>query len=136
MAYADDEAGYKVAAGKIPVAFKRLERALEKQGAGPFFNGAKYSLVDAAYAPFLQRYYFLDRIRPIGLIYPRLKAWAETLVKRPSTPNVSSSNSAWNAVRASCIVWPQHGQATCSYSRIFVYPRTHARPAAGTVCKI
>jgi glutathione S-transferase len=37
--------------------------------------------------PFLQRYYFLDRIRPIGLIekYPRLKAWAETLVKRPST---------------------------------------------------
>ncbi len=46
-----------------------------------------YSLVDAAYAPFLQRYYFLDRIRPIGLIerYPRLKAWAETLMKRPST---------------------------------------------------
>ena len=29
MAYADDEAGYKVAAGKIPVAFERLERALE-----------------------------------------------------------------------------------------------------------
>ena len=87
MAYADDEAGYKAATGKIPVAFERLERALEKQGAGPFFNGAKYSLVDAAYAPFLQRYYFLERIRPIGLIekYPRLKAWAEALIKRPST---------------------------------------------------
>jgi hypothetical protein len=27
MAYADDEAGYKVAAGKIPVAFERLERS-------------------------------------------------------------------------------------------------------------
>ena len=40
-----------------------------------------------AYAPFLQRYFFLDRIRPIGLIgkYPRLKAWADTLMKRPST---------------------------------------------------
>ena len=54
---------------------------------GPLFNGAKYSLVDAAYAPFLQRYFFLDRIRPIGQIekYPRLKAWAETLMERPST---------------------------------------------------
>ena len=86
-AYADDEAAYKKAADKIPVAFERLERALEKQGAGPFFNGAKYSLVDAAYAPFLQRYYFLDRIKPLGVIekFPRVKAWAEALLKRSST---------------------------------------------------
>ena len=87
MAYADDEAAYKKAAAKIPVAFERIEGALERQGAGPLFNGTKYSLVDAGYAPFLQRYFFLDRIRPIGLIgkYPRLKAWADTLMKRAST---------------------------------------------------
>jgi glutathione S-transferase len=87
MAYADDEKAYNAAAAKIPVAFERLEGALTKQGAGPLFNGAKYSLVDAAYAPFLQRYFFLDRIKPIGQIekYPRLKAWADTLMKRPST---------------------------------------------------
>jgi len=87
MAYSDDEAAYKAAAAKIPTAFERLERALDRQGAGPLFNGTKYSLVDAAYAPFLQRYYYLDRIRPVGQIekYPRLKAWAETLLKRPST---------------------------------------------------
>ena len=62
------------------MAFERLEGALEKQGAGPFFNGAKYSLVDAAYAPFLQRYYFLDRIKPLGVIekFPRVKAWADS----------------------------------------------------------
>jgi glutathione S-transferase len=54
VAYADDEAAGKSCLDKIPVAFERLERALEKQGAGPLFNGAKYSLVDAAYAPFLQ----------------------------------------------------------------------------------
>jgi glutathione S-transferase len=86
MAYADDEVAYKKASDKIPVAFERVESALEK-GGGPFFNGAKYSLVDAAYAPFLQRYFFLDRIRPVGLIgkYPRLKAWADTLMQRPST---------------------------------------------------
>jgi glutathione S-transferase len=85
-AYADDEAAYNEATAKIPVAFERVEKALEK-GGGPLFNGAKYSLVDAAYAPFLQRYFFLDRIRPIGQIekYPRLKAWADTLMKRPST---------------------------------------------------
>jgi glutathione S-transferase len=87
QAYADDEAAYRKCIEKIPVAFERLERALEKQGARPFFNGAKYSLVDAAYAPFLQRYHFLDRIKPIGLIgqYPRLKAWSDALLKRPST---------------------------------------------------
>jgi glutathione S-transferase len=85
--YAGDEAAYNAAAAKIPAVFAQIERALEKQGAGPFFNGAKYSLVDAAYAPFLQRYYFLNRIKPLGVIekFPRLKAWADALMKRPST---------------------------------------------------
>jgi glutathione S-transferase len=86
-AYADTEDDYTKAAAGIPVAFERLEKALEKQGGGPFFNGAKYSLVDAAYAPFLQRYFFLDRVKKLGHIenYPRLKAWGEALIKRPST---------------------------------------------------
>jgi glutathione S-transferase len=87
QAYAEDETEYKEDIAQIPLAFERLEGALEKQGVGPFFNGAKYSLVDAAYAPFLQRYFFLDRIRPLGVIerFPRLKAWADALMKRPST---------------------------------------------------
>jgi glutathione S-transferase len=86
-AYAKDEAAYTKALGDIATPFQRLEEALEKQGAGPYFNGKAYSLVDAAYAPFLQRYHFLDRIRRIGQIekYPRLKAWSEALVARPST---------------------------------------------------
>jgi glutathione S-transferase len=86
-AYADSEAEYNEAAAKIPVPFERLEKALEKAGSGPYFNGAKYALVDAAYAPFLQRYFFLDRIRKLGHIekFPRLKAWGEALVARPST---------------------------------------------------
>jgi glutathione S-transferase len=86
-AYADTEADYHKAAEKIPVPFERLERALEKQGSGPFFNGPKYSLVDAAYAPFLQRYFFLDRVRKLGDIenFPLLKAWGQALIQRPST---------------------------------------------------
>jgi glutathione S-transferase len=86
-AYAATEADYDKAVAKIPEAFGRLEKALEKQGGGPFFNGAKYSLVDAAYAPFLQRYVFLDRIKPLGQIekFPRLKAWTDAIMNRPST---------------------------------------------------
>src|SRR6202795_4681002 len=47
----------------------------------PYFDGSRYSLVDAAYAPFLQRYDFLDRIKPLGQIekYPRLAAWRSAL---------------------------------------------------------
>jgi len=84
--YASSEDDYNKAAEKIPVVFDRLEKALEKQGSGPFFNGAKFSLVDASYAPFLQRYLFLDRVKKLGHIekFPRLKAWAEALMKRPS----------------------------------------------------
>ncbi|HLY45503.1 MAG TPA: glutathione S-transferase family protein [Stellaceae bacterium] len=86
-AYAATEDAYKKALEAAPVAFERLEKALEKQGSGPFFNGAKYSLVDSAYAPFLQRYVFLDRIKKIGIMekYPRLKAWTDALMARPST---------------------------------------------------
>ena len=87
FAYAEDEKSYHESIAKIPEAFGRLEKALETQKAGPFFNGARYSLVDAAYAPFLQRYIYLDRIRPIGHIaaFPRVKAWADALIARAST---------------------------------------------------
>ncbi len=86
-AYADSAAAYDEAAQNIPVPFERLEQALAKQGSGPFFNGARYSLVDAAYAPFLQRYHFLDRVRRLGHIekFPRLKAWSDALLERGST---------------------------------------------------
>src|SRR5260221_4934349 len=86
-AYAATEADFQKAVAKIPEAFDRLEKALEKQGSGPFFNGVKYSLVDSAYAPFLQRYVFLNRIKKLGVIekFPRVKAWCDALMARPST---------------------------------------------------
>ena len=86
-AYADTEADYNNAAAQVPAAFEKLEKALERQGGGPYFNGVHYSLVDAAYAPFLQRHLFLERIRKLGHIekFPRVKAWAEAVAERPST---------------------------------------------------
>ena len=86
-AYVDSEADFNKAAAGTAVAFEKLEKALERQGAAPFFNGKDYSLVDAAYAPFLQRHLFLERIKKIGQIdrFPRVKAWALALAERPST---------------------------------------------------
>ncbi len=84
-AYAESEDAFDQAVAAMRVPFERLEKALEQ--AGPFFNGARYSLVDAAYAPFLQRYAFIDRIRPLGVIeaFPRLRAWTAALLAREST---------------------------------------------------
>ena len=86
-AYAATKAEHDEDATKIPVPFERLEKALEKQKAGPYFNGAAYSLVDAGYAPFLQRYTWLDRIQKLGHIekFPRVAAWRDALMARPST---------------------------------------------------
>ncbi len=85
-------------AAKITEPFSKLNDALGKRGnAGPYFNGPKFSLVDAAYAPFLQRYTFMDRIKPLGIIekFPHLAAWrdallAATAVKASTVPNIEA----------------------------------------------
>ena len=86
-AYAVTQADYERAVGKIEGPFRKLDEALLRRSEGPFFNGADYSLVDAAYAPFLQRYGFLDRIAPLGFLerFPNLAAWSSALLERPST---------------------------------------------------
>lgn len=68
--------------------FGRIEDALNRQSSsGPFFNGARYALVDAGYAPFLQRHLIVERLsgERLSADYPRLRAWADALVARPST---------------------------------------------------
>ena len=86
-AYADSEEEFARKAAKIAGPFGKLDDALAKRGNdGPFFNGPKFSLVDAAYAPFLQRYTYMDRLRPIGAIekLKRLSAWRDALVAHPA----------------------------------------------------
>lgn len=67
--------------------FGRLEEALVRQGDGPFFNGADYALVDAGYAPFLQRYLIVAQLLGDALIedFPRLRKWAHALAERATT---------------------------------------------------
>lgn len=96
--YSDSEEQLNARASKIPGPFGKLEEALAKQdNAGPYFNGPMLSLVDAAYAPFLQRYTFMDRLRPLGILesFPRLAGWRDALlaspaVKASTVPNIEA----------------------------------------------
>jgi len=97
-AYANSEEEFATLVAKIAGPFGKLDEALAKRGnAGPYFNGPKMSLVDAAYAPFLQRYTFMDRLKPLGIIekLPHLSAWRDALlaapaVKASTVPNIEA----------------------------------------------
>lgn len=63
--------------------FERLEAAL---GEGPWFRGAAFGLVDAAFGPVFRYLDVFDRIGAFGLAdgLPRLAAWRAALAARPS----------------------------------------------------
>ena len=72
------------AVAEAPKRLQRLETALagERGNDGPYFNGAELSLVDAAYAPFLQRYTFVDQVLHNDVLkdFPLVQAWRDTLL--------------------------------------------------------
>ena len=55
--------------------------AVENTVTGPFFNGATFSLVDAAWAPVFTRHAVLDRLMGEETLsrHPKIAAWAKTL---------------------------------------------------------
>ena len=97
-AYSDSEEEFAARSAKMTEPFSKLNDSLAKCGnAGPFFYGPKFSLFDAAYAPFLQRYTFMDRIKPLGILekFPHLMAWRDALlaapaVKASTVPNIEA----------------------------------------------
>jgi len=62
----------------------KLEEAIaaERGNGGPFFNGPELSLVDAGYAPFLQRFLYVDQWLETLLLeeFPLVSGWAQALV--------------------------------------------------------
>ena len=94
-AYSDSEEEFARKAAKMAGPFGKLDEALAARGSsGPYFNGPKFSLVDAAYAPFLQRYTFMDRLKPLGVIekFPRLAAWRDALLATPAVKGSTVPN--------------------------------------------
>jgi len=83
---------------RIPQARQRLDKLTEAlhtdKAPGPFFGGDQLCLVDAAYAPFLQRFMLVDEWLKTGLLddYPDVQAWARTLVNDPRVLNSVPDN--------------------------------------------
>ena len=67
-----------------PAKLAKLETAIadERGNDGPYFNGDKICLVDAAYAPFLQRFAFVEKKLKTGVLkdFPLVQAWSDALL--------------------------------------------------------
>ena len=63
--------------------FARVDEAL---GQGPYFAGARFSLVDAVFGPVFRYFDVFDAIADTGLFArtPKVRAWRAALARRPS----------------------------------------------------
>ncbi len=85
--FAPNEEAQKEKLESIKSMLGKIEEVLvQHDNDGPFFNGSKFALIDAAYAPFFMRNAILERVKPIRLLedYPNVKAWSEALINRNS----------------------------------------------------
>lgn len=61
-----------------------LEETMGRQRGnnGPYFNGETFSLVDASYGPFIQRFAISEKVLQTGLLeeFPIVKAWSDALL--------------------------------------------------------
>lgn len=80
---APDQERFTAKAEALSGKFSRLE---ERLGGGPYFDGAVFSLVDAAYGPVFRYFDVFDRIGRFGILdeKPRVAAWRRALSERPS----------------------------------------------------
>jgi len=78
-----DETAFQAKAKQLTEKFARLEQRL---GEGPYFDGARFSLVDAVFGPVFRYFDVFDRIADFGMLSgkPRLAAWRHALAQRPS----------------------------------------------------
>jgi glutathione S-transferase len=85
---APEQQAYEAIVGELSDNLQRVEKILSD---GPFFNGANFSLIDAAYAPVFIR---LDIFRDLfGLrltdSMPRMSNWQAHLLKMPAVQKAS-----------------------------------------------
>ncbi len=68
---------------ELAAMFARIEAEL---GDGPWFGGARFSLVDAVYGPVLRYFDVIDEIGDFGILAgkPKIAAWRKALAQRPS----------------------------------------------------
>ena len=66
--------------------FERIEAAL---GDGPWFEGGRFSMVDAVFGPVFRYFDVIDEIADLGVFAraPKVRAWRAALAARPSVRN-------------------------------------------------
>lgn len=81
---ARDELALERAAAQIHARFVLVEAALTE--GGPFFMGARFSLIDAVYGPIFRYFETFDRIGAFGFFdgLEKLPQWRNALLQRPS----------------------------------------------------
>ncbi len=81
---ASDATAFGRKAADLRAKFGQLERVLDP--AGPYFAGARFSLVDAAFGPVFRYFDVFETILLPGVLdhLPRVRAWRAALADRPS----------------------------------------------------
>lgn len=74
--------------------FAQLEGVLDAKG--PYFAGASFSMVDAAFAPVLRYFEVFGTLGIAGFFngLPKVRAWRDALAQRPSVRAAASENYA------------------------------------------
>ncbi|RKT99329.1 glutathione S-transferase family protein [Burkholderia sp. Nafp2/4-1b] len=80
---APDEATLAAKTRVIRTRFEQLEASL---GAGPYFGGAHFRIVDAAFGPVFRYFDVFEQIDDFGFFaaLPKVAAWRQRLAERPS----------------------------------------------------
>ena len=80
---APDAETFAAKTAALEAKFARLETRL---GDGPYFDGARFSLVDAVFGPVFRYFDVFDGIADFGILAgkPKLLAWRQALAARPS----------------------------------------------------
>lgn len=80
---ASDAAALDAAVATLKDRLRTLERQLAE---GPWFNGQRFSLVDAAYGPLFRYFDVIEQFADFGFFddRPRVHAWRKALRSRPS----------------------------------------------------
>ena len=79
---APDEGAFAAKAAVLRAKFLRVETRLK----GPWFDGARFGLVDAVFGPVFRYFDAFDRVGEFGILsgLPKVAAWRAALAERPS----------------------------------------------------
>lgn len=88
---AADETAFNGKVAQLEAKFARLEARTQ---ASPWFDGERFSLVDAVYGPVFRYFDTFDRIADFGMLAgkPKLARWRAELAARPSVQGAVSAD--------------------------------------------